>query len=318
MKIAFLGNFSVDYSSESQHAKTLESMGHEVIKLQEGKANTDHVLQEGTLSDLFIWIHTHGWVTPGASTTGSMEEVLAKLKERGIPTMTYHLDLWLGLQREKDLVNDPFYKQIGHFFATDKLMADWFNDNTAVKGHYLPAGVFEEETVMLDKDKTKVPEVVFVGSKNYHPEYPYRPQLINWLGETYGERFGHYSGEEGTLGLRRGLHLNQLLADTKVVVGDSLCLNFDYPYYWSDRVYEIMGRGGFLIMPHIEGLDDEFEDGKHLVTYEYGDFKQLKDVIDYYLENDQARGYIRNQGFNYVKNNYTYRHRWEQILKEVL
>jgi len=39
MKIVFLGNFGVSYSSENHHVKTLESLGHEVIKLQEVKVD---------------------------------------------------------------------------------------------------------------------------------------------------------------------------------------------------------------------------------------------------------------------------------------
>lgn len=312
MIISFLGNFNVDYSSESHHAKTLEELGHEVIYLQEGEVTGQYVLQTALKSDLFVWVHTHGWMTEGMS----MTEVLYMLKQNKIPTITYHLDLWLGLERQKDLEEDPFYKQIGHFFATDKLMTDWFNGNTDVKGHYLPAGVMEDETILLDK-QNEVPEIVFVGSKGYHPEWPYRPLLINWLEETYGERFGHYSGEEGTLGLKRGLHLNQLFADTKIVVGDSLVLGFDYPHYWSDRVYETMGRGGFLIMPYIKGLEDYFEDGKHLVFYEFGDFKDLQNKIDFYLANDEAREYIRHQGYELVKSKHTYKLRWQEILDEV-
>lgn len=313
MRVSFLGNFEVDYSSESQHAKTLESMGHEVVKLQERETTGDQVLEVASKSGLFIWIHTHNWPTPGLD----MGLVLLELRRFGVPTITYHLDLWKGLERERDLETDPFYKQIGHFFATDRLMADWFNKNTEVKGHYLPAGVFEPETIMLEEGIDLVPEVVFVGSKGYHPEHLYRPMLINWLGETYGERFGHYSGEEGTLGLKRGLHLNQLLADTKIVVGDSLNIDFEYPWYWSDRVYEITGRGGFLIMPYIKGIEDNFDIGTELVTYEYGDFTQLKFLIDYYLEHDSERESIRRAGFERTKRDHTYTNRWQSILKEL-
>ena len=39
-QIVFLGNFNVDYSSESHHAKTLEKLGHTVIRLQEGVATS--------------------------------------------------------------------------------------------------------------------------------------------------------------------------------------------------------------------------------------------------------------------------------------
>lgn len=314
MIIAFLGNFGVDYSSESQYVVTMEAMGHEVVKLQEGEVDSVEILAAASESNVFVWVHTHGWNTPGKMT---MDVVLELLETAHIPTITYHLDLWKGLDRERDLETDPFYKQIGHFFATDRLMTDWFNENTKVKGHYLPAGVFKNETIMLDKDDKIVPEVVFVGSRGYHQEWLYRPLLIDWLKETYGTNFGHYSGEEGTLGLKRGLHLNQLLANTKIVVGDSLCLNFDYPDYWSDRVYEIMGRGGFLIMPYIRGLDNYFEDGKHLVFYEFGDFEDLKNKIDFYLENDEAREYIRHQGFELVKKRDTYTNRWDAIFKEL-
>lgn len=311
MRIVLCGNFSVSYSSESQHAKTLESMGHQVIRLQEGEARGEEILEDSRQSDVLVFIHTHGWHTPGTP----LGEVLRILKQEGTPTLTYHLDLWKGLHRETDLADDPFYKQIGHFFATDKFMADWFNENTEVKGHYLPAGCYSIETTVLEGSKSN--DVIFVGSRGYHPEWPYRPLLIDWLKEAYGNRFGHYSGEQEAIGLKRGLELNQLFADTKVVVGDSLCLGFNYPYYWSDRVYETLGRGGFLIMPYIQGMEIEFEDGKHLVNYEYGDFKQLKYLIDYYLDNPKEREVIRKAGHEHVKNNYTYTHRWQTILEAI-
>ena len=104
---------------------------------------------------------------------------------------------------------------------------------------------------------------------------------------------------------------------TKIVVGDTLCINFKYPDYWSDRVYETMGRGGFIIHPYVQGMEREFEDKKHLVFYEYGNFNQLKELIDYYLEHDEEREAIRKAGHELVKSKYTYRNRWEQILKEL-
>jgi len=145
MRIVFVGNFGVSYSSENHHAKSLEALGHEVIRLQEGKITGDEILRQSLNSDLLIFVHTHGWVTPGMS----LSDVLRLLKGK-VTTVTYHLDLWFGLERQKDLDNDDFYKLIDHFFCTDKLMADWFNKNTQVKGHYLPAGVFDEEVYMAE------------------------------------------------------------------------------------------------------------------------------------------------------------------------
>jgi hypothetical protein len=262
VKVAFLGNFAVPYSSENHHKLSLEALGHTVVPLQEGRATAVQVAEETLNADLFVWVHTHGW-----QTDGDMVQVLKNLKKLGIPSVTYHLDLWLGLERQKDLEGDSFYRHIEHFFTVDKLMADWLNENTEVKGHYLPAGVYHEEC-FLDPNIQKVNDVIFVGSKSYHTEWPYRPYLIDWLRATYGSRFIHVGGD-GQTGTVRGSALIGLYNATKVAVGDSLCLNFDYPYYLSDRVFETTGRAGFIIHPYVKGIEDLFEIDKEIVTYEF-------------------------------------------------
>lgn len=308
--ISFLGNFSVPYSSESHHAATLESLGHKVVRLQESVHVSDTIYRRALRSDLFIWIHTHGWETKGNM---SMNDVLNGLKENDVPTMTYHLDLWFGLRRQKELGADSYYRNFQHFFTVDSRMADWFNTQTNVTGHYLPAGVFDQEAVYNPQPLTK--DVIFVGSRRYHAEWQYRPKLITWLERNYGKRFEHWGGDG--LGLRRGAELNHLYASSKVVVGDTLCIDFKYPDYWSDRVYETMGRGGFIIHPYISGMEREFENGKHLVFYEYGNFRELNRLINYYLENDDERERIRLAGHELVRSNYTYKNRWQHILGEL-
>lgn len=309
MRIAFLGNFGVDFSSESHHMRSLRALGVEVVPLQEAQTTGQQVLEEAEKSDAFVWVHTHGWGTSGVP----MSCVLESLRDSGIPTLTYHLDLWLGLGRQKDMRSDDYW-EIGHFFTVDRQMADWLNENTSVAGHYLQPGVFGEECVRAAPTGEQK-DVIFVGSRGYHPEWAYRPQLLDWLADTYGGRFSHYGGDG--LGVVRGLPLNQLYANTKVVVGDSLCLGFNYPSYWSDRVYETTGRGGFIIHPYVQGMEDHFEDGKHLRFYEFGNFDELRLLIDYYLEHDDEREEIREAGFQHTRDNHTYTHRWDSILQEV-
>jgi hypothetical protein len=245
-----------------------------------------------------------------------MDVVLAKLNRQGIPTMTYHLDLWFGLRRQQDLQKDNFYKTIGHFFTVDKLMADWFNENTDVKGHFIPAGVYDKECyIHEDYNPNKFEhDVIFVGSKGYHPEHPYRPQLIDYLKETYGKRFLHVGGD-GDTGTVRGDKLNKIYANSKVAVGDSLNIGFNYPYYTSDRMFESTGRGGFTIYPAIKGLEDLFKPTE-LVLYEHGNLEDLKTKIDYYLTHDFEREQIRMLGHQRTKNHHTYINRWTEILKE--
>jgi hypothetical protein len=308
MRIVFLGNFRVDYTSETHHANTLTDLGHDVVRMQETEATADDVLRESLEADLLVWVHTHGWYTQG-----SMSTTLKALKRIGIPSMTYHLDLWFGLRRQQDMQTDPYW-DIEHFFTVDKLMADWLNENTEVKGHYLQAGVYDRECTISEPSKIPL-DVTFVGSKRYHAEWQYRPQLVQWLQDTYGDKFWHF-GNDG-MKIVRGKELNQVYADSKVVIGDSLCINFNYPSYWSDRVYETLGRGGFMIHPYIQGMEQHFEDRKHLVFYDFGNWAQLKGLIDYYLTHEDEREAIRKAGHEHVKANHTYRNRWQTIIKEV-
>jgi hypothetical protein len=310
MRITLLGNHSVSYSSESHHAASLEALGHQVVRLQEGQTTGGEVLTEARNSDMLIVVHTHGWNTPGLS----LVEVLRTLRELRIPSVTYHLDLWFGLQRQRDLDLDPFYKEIDHFFTVDKLMADWFNLNTAVRGHFLPAGVFDRECYISDLPSPHANDVVFVGSKRYHPEWEWRPKLIDWLRATYGGRFTHVGGD-GDTGTLRGEELNRMYANSKVAVGDTLCLAYEYPWYASDRLFEAPGRGGFQIFPRIEGIESWF-DGM-LKTFQYGDFHSLKSLIDFYLDHDDDREALRRMTHEHVKGHHTYKHRWAEILKTV-
>ena len=309
MRVTFLGNFQVPYSSETHHAASLESLGHHVVRLQETHATVDNILTEALVSDMFVWVHTHGWDTPG------IELVLARLREERIPTITYHLDLWMGLARERDMRSGPYW-DIDHFFTVDKLMADWLNTNTPVKGHFLPAAVFDKDCYISTEPSPHANDVIFVGSRRYHPEWLWRPQLIDWLRETYGTRFTHIGGD-GDTGTLRGDDLNRAYANSKVAVGDTLCLGFKYPYYASDRLFEAPGRGGFQIFPRIHGLEDWFTDGENIRLFDYGDFDQLKILIDYYLENDAEREQIRVAAHEHVVDHHTYRQRWSDIVKTV-
>ena len=313
--IVFLGNFEVPYSSENHHVKSLESLGHTVQKMQEKKSTSESILNAALNSDLLVWVHTHKWVTPGNI---SMDEVLIKLKDAGIPTMSYHLDLWMGIERQKDLEQDNFYKTIGHFFTVDKLMADWFNDNTKVVGHFLTAGVYDKECYVHPEYNQYdfQYDVIFVGSKGYHHEYKYRPELVDFLRKTYGKRFLHVGGD-GDTGTVRGDDLNKIYAKSKIAIGDSLNIGFNYPYYTSDRLFESTGRGGFTIYPRIKGLEDYFVDEEEIVFYEHGNLEDLKSKIDQYLDDNSTRELIRLGGHERTKQEHTYIHRWATIIKEL-
>lgn len=327
MKIAFLGNFSVDYSSESHYLRTLrELLGHQVVTLQEGVVSAAEIEAAVMSSDMLLWVHTHGWHTLG------MAEVLVKMKAAGIPSVGYHLDLWKGLKREADIKTDAYWG-IEYFFTVDKLFVEDLQQK-GIKAYYLPAGVFEKECYIGKKHPDFLYDVVFVGSREYHPEHKYRTELIEWLERTYGNRFAQFGRGKGARGVVRGKELNDLYASANVVVGDTLCIDFKYPFYLSDRIFETTGRGGFLIHPYITGIEDLFQipyevtnrppaknfmstSEAEVVTYPFGNFEYLKYVIDYYLENKEEREAIRMRGFERTRKDHTYTNRLKFILDTV-
>jgi|GEM_PF-1830786 len=318
MNICYVGNFTQKHCTEVHLAATLEDLGHEVARLQENELTPNWVADylRSHIVDLVLYTRTWG-------ETVTLEH-LAQLRERKIPTASYHLDLYIGLKREDGLDDDPFWRTDFVFTPDgDTASAEVFKAK-GINHYYMKPGVFKPECYMAERSQIfdePILDVVFVGGGEAtgiepqygHKEWPYRGQLIKFLRDTYSERFIKKGHPQETV---RNEKLNWLYANSKVVVGDSLCLNFTHPYYWSDRVYETLGRGGFLIHPFIEGLDEEFEDKKHLVYYKYGDFDQLKSLIDYYLDpaHYEEREAIRLAGHEFVKNHATYTDRMKQMI----
>jgi len=151
--------------------------------------------------------------------------------------------------------------------------------------------------------------VAFVGSKGYHPEWPHRHELIDFLRARYGERFVHV-GPDGQRPTTRGHDLNVLYASVPVVVGDS-CFAHWSGRYWSDRFPETWGRGGFMVFPRIDSLR---EYAAQYPMWDVGDWDRLKMVVDLWIKNPVDR-----DGFREVLHQLTYRdHTYHNRLAELL
>ncbi len=308
MKIYMVGNFGAPWCSEVHWAKSLEKLGHEVTRAQEDE------LQGGWHNgvrghDMFLWVRTwEGYVR--------LEDLKA-IKDMAVPTVNVHLDLFVGISREATLDTDPRWRTDFVFTADGDPKSQEIFEAHGINHYWLRAGVFEEGCVMFkpNYDPELQGDVVFVGAgKEYgHAEWrPYRTKLIELL-ETYPgyHKYGHPQR------LVREADLNQLYANAKIVVGDSLNVGFNHPNYWSDRVYETIGRGGFLIHPRIKGLEKEFVENQEIVFYDYNDFGDLKSKIDYYLNNPQGqveREIVRKKGFERARRDHTYTQRMKEMI----
>lgn len=320
--VLYIGNFKHPWCTEVHLARDLRNLGCAVVEMQEPDNTQDKaaflraVEERYSAGAIDIVMFTRTWGLPPEAT-----DLWRRLEARGIVTCSYHLDLYVGLQREEGIERDPFWTtqyvftpdgdpRSAEFFKARGINHHWLSP--AVVSDACVPGVFEER---FDYD------VVFVGSEHYHPEWPWRPQLINHLRKTYGNRFRRFAGDMPG-GPIREQALNNLYATAKVVVGDSLALP-GHTNYWTDRYFETIGRGGFLVGPRVPGLEAFLTDGKHYIGYDHPSVElpvtealaRVADKINMALSNSYMRHDIKSMGQQHVARHHTYRHRLHEALK---
>lgn len=79
------------------------------------------------------------------------------------------------------------------------------------------------------------------------------------------------------------------------------------------RIFDIMGAGGFLLTNYQAEIPEHFEIGKDLAAYESQD--DLLNQIAYYLEHDDVRMEIAENGHRKIKELHTYQQQLDAILK---
>lgn len=303
MRVGYIGNFKHDFCTEVHLAKSLESLGVSVKRVQEDAFKVEKLDKLLETCDMLLYTRTWGVDDPTL-----FSKKLKEMKDRGFPTASYHLDLYHGISRQTSVVGDPFWETEYVFTPDGSPEAQAFFESVGINHYYLKPGVFKPEC-KIGKPRAEFAgsKVAFVGTVDgYHPEWPYRGQLHMALKKFFGN---DYRKEGHPDSLLRGDDLNDFYASVPVIVGDTLCPQFSKSYYWSDRIYETVGRGGFLIHPYIKGLEEEFTDGETIVFYQYGDFMDLKEKVNYYNENPAEREAIRRAGFEFVRENCTYEDR---------
>lgn len=229
-----------------------------------------------------------------------LDETFETLRRGGTKLVCWMFDLYFGYQREWQVKNFKMFKA-DYVFSTDGGHRDKWKEY-GVNHYCVRQGIIPSECYIAKTNRPPEYDVVFVGSNN--PLFPERKRINDEIAKDFKFKwFGSFNSNEV-----RGIALNELYANTKVVIGDS----FYSPHYWSNRVVETLGRGGFLIHQEVEGIKEEYP---YLVTYKRGDIEDLKAKIRYYIEHDDERRQIIQKNLDWVKENYTVTKKVEEILK---
>lgn len=315
LRICYLGNYRHHHCTEVHVARELEALGCHVDRVQEppgggdeGFLRTLYARAVGGRADLLLWTRT--WGLPEKASG-----LWRRLERAGVQTASLHLDLYVGLKREAGLDADPFWRT-GTVITPDgdPYSAGVFKAHGIHHVYSPPAVVSDECTPGTFKPRLAY-DVVFVGSggRSYHEEWPHRGRLLEHLQDRYAHNFARFGSGARVM---RDQDLNDLYASARVVVGDSLALA-GHVNYWSDRPYETVGRGGFLLMTRVPGLEQHFTDGEHLRFWGAGEFDQLDELIDRYLADPDERLRISTSGQAHVRAHHTYQHRLAVILERL-
>lgn len=305
-RVIYIGNFEPEHSTENDVRKALASLDVDVTAVQENIVDWGELTNSALSArpDFVLWTRTWSGDKP------AQLRFLDAMRTARIPTVAYHLDRWFGLSREHLVRDEPFFRCALVITADGGHAREW--RAAGVNHVWMPPAV-SHLSIRPDQlgefNDAYDWDVVFVGSwRQYgHPEWGYRGQLVASVGGAFPRRFRPF--EAGV----RGKDLADCYATARVVVGDS-CLAGDVTHYWSDRIPETLGRGGFLIHPHVVGLDEHFTPGEHLVTYELGDFAQLHSLIAWYLDHPVERRLIAEAGREHVQAHHTYRDRMRDVI----
>ncbi|MEK9644208.1 MAG: glycosyltransferase [Alphaproteobacteria bacterium] len=309
MRVAYIGNFRPFHSTENEVRKAWEALGAVVLPLQEDECDWQGLpaLVDSERVDLVMWTRT---ADLDRATNATKLLALTELEARGVPSVAYHLDRWWGLRRQHEIAEQPFFRCAVVVTADGGHQDRW--EAEGVNHRWLPPAVSEFECSPGTPRDEYASDIAFVGSwQGYHREWKHRPALVRCLQHSWPGRVRFWP-EPGQPSVR-GDALRDLYASVKVVVGDS-CLAGGATHYWSDRIPETIGRGGFLLHPNVVGLDEHFTPGTHLVTWDIGDWTALRDLVDQFLEDHVARETIADAGRAHVLKHHTYTVRMRQVI----
>lgn len=318
-----LGNQTSPTATEAAYRDGFEAAGFHVWGIDQAEAfacgpeffidlhrNWWH--ETGEWPALCVYSRTHNNTALGPQWT----KVWRTLEERGTKTASVHLDVFWGLEER-----ERWIEQGDPLFTTGLVMtADGGSDEkwaaAGVNHKWLPPGC---DARFIPERAEPIPElagkVVFVGSAyGYHPAYGGRQALIDFASSKWADRFVIY-GNGSPNGPVRDPDLSRVYASDCILLGDS-CFAGQRRAYWSDRVPESLGRGGFLLHPFVPGIRSMYT-GETLATYEAGNFEDLDAQVGYFLANPGLREGNKERGRALVMRRDTYRHRAREVLEAV-
>lgn len=222
-----------------------------------------------------------------------------------------------------DAIEDklPEYLQ-GYFDACMEAQLDLYGDN--VFDRLLTADILERLCEIIDfhQSDTAFSDIRLVFSSTYLGFKTAQKERIRNL-NALASRFKVNLYTDRTDDRLHGVHVRESVdyrEEMPLVFHESdINMNFTIRNIRTGlplRIWDILGAGGFLLTNYQIELGDFFENGKDLVYYDSLDDMMRK--AEYYLDHEDERKTIAQNGLKKIVQYHTYEHRIDVILKTVL
>ena len=300
-----------------------ERKGTDIRRLKEVVAEYDLVFSANYFSRVSNACHVY--YLPPAVNAERVKNCIeaASEKEKG----KYRGDIsfvgGLYYKNSYDAIEDklPEYLQ-GYFDACMEAQLDLYGDN--VFDRLLTADILERLCEIIDfhQSDTAFSDIKLVFSSTYLGFKTAQKERIRNL-NALASRFEVNLYTDRTDDRLRGVHVKESVdyrEEMPLVFHESdINMNFTIRNIRTGlplRIWDILGAGGFLLTNYQIELGDFFENGKDLVYYDSLDDMMRK--AEYYLDHEDERKTIAQNGLKKIVQYHTYEHRIDVILKTVL
>ncbi|MDQ1257428.1 MAG: hypothetical protein QG656_2032 [Candidatus Hydrogenedentes bacterium] len=237
-------------------------------------------IPKGFQPDLYLWIDS------------GLKKVPPDLDVLSFPKAGYLIDTHIAPELRLEMA-----RHFDYTFLAQKGQLQLFRDAGIRNVSWIPLACSPELHDVGPQER--IHDVSFIcNTEGDHIDR--RKRIVESLTKRYpNSRTGRFWPQEMAL----------IYAQSKIVV--NACINRDV----NMRVFEALASGALLITDEAVGLEDLFEDGKHLVVYRND--AELFGLIDRYLADDAARERIAEAGRALVYERHTYEHRLAEMLRVI-
>jgi Glycosyl transferases group 1/DUF based on E. rectale Gene description (DUF3880) len=217
------------------------------------------------------------------------------LEKMNCPTAIYLVDVHQNLEQRLQLAY--FFDYV---FIAQKDYLPVFQENGITNSFWLPLACEPEIHQYSATQEERVYDIGFVGNRGLIGSQ--RRKLLDTLQQNFkvNDLSRKYSSEE----------IGSIYSQSYMVF--NCAVNHDV----NMRVFEALCSGRLLLTNAIpNGLEELFEDRKHLVIYR--NLQELIKLAHYYLHHPNEREAIAKAGQAEVLTKHTYQHRTEQILTTI-